>query len=83
MRSDYGYDVYLPSTGVLISYCDETFGSGQGIVKLQDAHPGTTTLDDAAFQTGESFISGSLQIEIHDVSASGTYAKIIVMWNYY
>lgn len=80
VRSSYGNDEYLPSTGVLISYCDESIASGQGIVKIQDAHPGTTTLDDAAYQSGESFLDGGLHIDIHDVDVLGEWAYISVMW---
>jgi M6 family metalloprotease-like protein len=78
LRSNYGNDAYLPSTGVLISYCDESLGSGQGIVKVQDAHPGTSTLDDAAFQTGECFISDNLRIEVN--MNYGDFAEISVIW---
>ncbi len=80
VRSNYGNDAYLPSTGVLISYCDESLGSGQGIVKIKDAHPETTTLDDAAYQSGESFLEGTLHIDIRYVEATGSWAYITVMW---
>ncbi|MFW9965331.1 MAG: M6 family metalloprotease domain-containing protein, partial [Candidatus Sifarchaeia archaeon] len=80
LRSDYGFDAYLPSTGVLISYCDESLGSGEGIVKVMDAHPGTATLDDAAFQAGECFLSDMLRIEIDYISIAADYADITVVW---
>jgi M6 family metalloprotease-like protein len=52
VRQKIGYDTYLPDKGVLISYVDETLSSGSGIVKVIDAHPGTPSKSDAAFDIG-------------------------------
>ncbi|MHA1145402.1 MAG: M6 family metalloprotease domain-containing protein [Candidatus Helarchaeota archaeon] len=58
-RQKLGYDLYLPDDAVIISYVDESLSTGQGIVKVQDANPGSnpypTDLEDAPFssETGE------------------------------
>lgn len=44
----------LPSSGVLIYFVNERIPQGQGPVILLDKTPGTDTLDDAAFQVGDS-----------------------------
>ncbi len=49
VREKVGFDLALPSEGVLISLCDDSLSTGQGIVKVRDAQPQTATLDDAAF----------------------------------
>ncbi len=45
-------DQYLPEKGVLLTYVDESLDSGHGIVQVIDAHPGTATKDDGAFDLG-------------------------------
>jgi len=51
-RQQINYDSALPDHGVLITYCDDLRGSGQGPVRVRDAHPNVPAdwvLDDAAF----------------------------------
>ena len=48
-RLQTGFDTYLPDQGIIITYIDETLGSGAGIVKVKNSHPGSTNLDLAAW----------------------------------
>jgi hypothetical protein len=48
VRQEIGYDAKLPDSGVLVTLCDE-HRSGEGPVRVQDANPRTSTLDDATF----------------------------------
>ncbi|MEM2680777.1 MAG: M6 family metalloprotease domain-containing protein [Candidatus Bathyarchaeia archaeon] len=64
VRAKIGFDAALPSEGVLISLINDNAGSGEGIVKIQDAHPETSTLDDAAFQVGEIFFDSKNNFSI-------------------
>ena len=41
-------DSDLPMEGVIVSYVDESLDSGQGIIRVKDAEPSSTTLRDAA-----------------------------------
>ncbi|MFX1563576.1 MAG: M6 family metalloprotease domain-containing protein, partial [Promethearchaeota archaeon] len=52
VRQQTGYDQYLPEKGVLLTYVDESLDSGEGIVKVIDAHPSTATKNDGAFDLG-------------------------------
>ncbi len=38
VRQKLGYDQWLPSKGVVLSYIDETLASGKGIVSVVDSH---------------------------------------------
>jgi len=49
VRQKMGYDAKLPDSGVLVALCDDRVQSGEGPVRVQDANPNTSTLDDAAF----------------------------------
>ncbi len=57
VRQQLGYDAYLPDKGVLLTYIDESLSSGHGIVTVIDAHPSTSTKDDAAFDVGAGEVS--------------------------
>jgi M6 family metalloprotease-like protein len=74
-RRKIGYDTSLPGPsaggeGLLITYIDESIASGNGIVKVIDSHPGTTTVDDGAFGIGVG------QVDSY-VSSSGQFSMII------
>lgn len=49
VREKIGYDSKLPDNGMLLTLCDDRVPSGKGPVKVQDADPSTSTLDDATF----------------------------------
>lgn len=70
-RKKVGYDSYLPDEGVLIFYVDESKGSGEGILKLVDAHPETETLNDAPFKPGGFFNDKASKVAVEILSASG------------
>jgi len=66
VRQQIGYDVALPSTGVLITYIDETKSNP---VKVIDAVQTTSTLNDAPFQVGQKYADAQNNVII---SVSGT-----------
>lgn len=49
-----GFDAALPGSGVLIYFVNELVPQGEGPVIVRDANPGTPSIDDAAFQVGDS-----------------------------
>jgi len=75
VRQKLGYDVALPSDGVLITYIDETKSNP---VKVIDAVQKTSTLDDAPFQAGQKYADtqNSLAISILDTNG-GSFSVII------
>ena len=52
VRAKLGFDEGLPDEGVLVTLCDDSLESGEGIVRVRDANPSTATLSDAAFDIG-------------------------------
>jgi len=78
VRKQIGFDQYLPSSGVLVSYVDETLSSGRGIVKVKDANPSTSTLNDAAFQVGQTFADYMKNVRISILSSDGSSYLILV-----
>jgi hypothetical protein len=70
VRQQIGYDQYLPGKGVILSYVDETLGSGEGIVQVVDSHPATSSKDDAAFDVGPGAVSSY-------ISATGQFSLFI------
>jgi len=78
VRKQIGFDQYLPSSGVLVSYVDETLSSGRGIVKVKDANPSTSTLNDAAFQVGQTFADYIKNVRISILSSDGSSYLILV-----
>ncbi|MFW6117703.1 MAG: M6 family metalloprotease domain-containing protein [Thermoproteota archaeon] len=48
-------DKNLPEQGVLVTFVNETRGSGEGIIQVIDANSSTKTLDDALYHVGEVF----------------------------
>lgn len=71
-------DSALPMGGVIVSYVDESIPSGQGPVRIQDANPSTTTLDDAVFQGGERFVDEANQVAVKVWSLGYESANITV-----
>jgi len=63
VRQRIGFDFALPTTGVLISHVDESYGGG-GKVRVVDANPLTMTIDDSPFQVGQTFSDAESQIAI-------------------
>ncbi len=55
-RQPVGSDVNLPSSGVLILYCNDAVDecrNGKAPVKIMDANPGVPYLNDTAFNIGK------------------------------
>ena len=75
VRQHIGYDVSLPSTGVLITYIDETKTNP---VKVIDAAQTTSTLDDAPFQVGEKYLDGANNLVISIASTNNSSYSIVV-----
>jgi len=78
VRKQIGFDQYLPSGGVLVSYVDDMLSSGRGIVKVKDANPSTSTLNDAAFQVGQTFTDYTKNVRISILSSDGSSYLIFV-----
>jgi len=78
VRKQIGFDQYLPSGGVLVSFVDEMLSSGRGIVKVKDANPSTSTLNDAAFQVGQTFTDYTKNARISILSSDGSSYLIFV-----
>ncbi|MFX1318861.1 MAG: M6 family metalloprotease domain-containing protein [Promethearchaeota archaeon] len=89
VRKKIGYDTSLPiigpgGEGVLITEIDETLSSGQGIVKVIDAHPGTVAgVDDGAFDIGlgdvDSYVSSSGQFTMVIENAVGASYNVSII----
>jgi len=69
-RAKIGFDKYLPDEGVLIFYVDESKDDGGGIIKVVDAHPETSTLNDAAFKPGDFYQNQPLKLTVEVLSFS-------------
>mgnify|MGYP001626168848 CR=1 FL=1 len=61
-REKIGYDKYLPSSGVLILYVDESKGSGEGIVKIVPPPDGSIYY--ATYNVGSQFQDKTLQLSV-------------------
>jgi len=75
VRQSIGFDAALPSTGVLITYIDETKSNP---VKVIDAAQTTSTLDDAPFQVGQKYIDSGNSIVISVVTTDESSFSVIV-----
>ena len=75
VRRKIGYDVGLPSSGVLITYIDETKSNP---VKVVDAVQTSSTLDDAAFQVGQRYSDSQNSMVISIVDTNGSSFSVIV-----
>jgi len=78
-RRKIGYDAALPDAGTVITLVDPSkVYVEEGLVTVMDRNPGTSTLDDAAFRTGESYNNPSTGIVVSVVSTSASSAVILV-----
>ena len=75
VRQRIGFDAFLPSTGVLITYMDETKSNP---VKVIDAVQTTSTLDDAPFQVGQKYIDSENNLAISIMGTDGSSYSIVV-----
>ena len=75
VRQKIGYDKFLPSSGVLITYVDETKSNP---VKVIDAVQTTSTLDDAAFQVGQKYSDIQNNLIVSIVSTNNSSYSIVV-----
>jgi M6 family metalloprotease-like protein len=71
-------DQALFMEGVIISYVDESIGSGHGIVRIVDATPSTSTLEDAAFTAGEKFVNRTSEVAVKVFSLASQGATLMV-----
>ena len=75
VRQKIDYDQSLPSSGVLITYIDETQSNP---VKVIDAVQTTSTLNDAPFQVGQKYQDGTNNLAISIVSTDNSSYSIVV-----
>ena len=75
VRQKLGLDAALPSTGVLITYIDETKSNP---VKVIDAVQTSATLDDAPFQVGQKYSDTANSITITVTGTIGSSFTIVV-----
>jgi len=75
VRQKIGYDEALPSSGVLITYVDETKSNP---VKVIDAIQTTSTLDDATFQVGQKYSDAQNNLIVTVASTNNSSYSIIV-----
>ena len=70
-----GTDSALPMDGVILAYVNETLSSGK--VRVQDANPGTSSLNDAAYTVGKRFVDASNAVAVKVLEAGSDSAKIM------
>ena len=75
VRQKIWYDEALPSSGVLITYVDETKSNP---IKVIDAMQTTSTLNDAAFQVGQKYLDAQNNVIISTVSNNNSSCSVIV-----
>jgi len=75
VRQKLGFDVALPSTGVLITYIDVTKSNP---VKVIDAVQTSSTLDDAPFQVGQKYSDVANSITISVTGTTGLSFTVVV-----
>ena len=75
VRQKIGYDKALPSSGVLITYIDETKSNP---VKVIDAVQTTSTLDDAPFQVGQKYLDGANNLILSITSTNNSSYSIAI-----
>lgn len=82
-RQPIGFDKYLPGSGVLIMYADDTIAEcrqGKSPVKLINADPSVSYLEGASFDIGkkESFIDERNRLKIQIMGKKGNSYKILI-----
>jgi M6 family metalloprotease-like protein len=75
VRQQVGFDTALPSSGVLITYIDETKSNP---VKVIDAVQTTSTLSDAPFQVGQKYSDSQNNLVISIATANGSSFSVVV-----
>jgi M6 family metalloprotease-like protein len=75
VRQKIGFDVALPSSGVLITYIDETKSE---LAKVIDAIQTSATLDDAPFQVGQTYSDVQNSLTISVTGTTGSSFTIVV-----
>ena len=76
VRKQIGFDSALPTTGVLITFVNET--RSVGIVRLINSDPGEPDLEDAAWQVGQTFTDSLHKLTVTVTSESGNSYLITV-----
>jgi M6 family metalloprotease-like protein len=76
VRKQIGFDSALPTTGVLITFVNET--QSVGIVRLINSNPGEPDLSDAAWQPGQTFTDSLHRLTVTVTSESGNSYEITV-----
>lgn len=71
-----GTDSALPMDGVIVAYVNEGLSSGK--VRVQDANPWTSSLDDAAYTVGGRFVDASNAVAVKVLEEGSDSAKIMV-----
>ncbi|TLN07559.1 M6 family metalloprotease domain-containing protein, partial [bacterium] len=75
VRQQVGFDAALPSSGVLITYIDETKSSP---VKVIDGVQTTSTLNDAPFQVGQKYSDSRNNLVIYIAATNGSSFSVVV-----
>lgn len=75
VRQKVTFDIGLPSSGVLITYIDETKSNP---VKVIDAVQTSSTLDDAPFQVGQKYSDSNSNLMISVVGTDGSSFTVLV-----
>jgi M6 family metalloprotease-like protein len=75
VRQQVGFDTALPSSGVLITYIDETKSNP---VKVIDGVQTTSTLNDAPFQVGQKYSDSRNNLVISVVATNGSSFSVVV-----
>ena len=68
-RAQWGSDAWLPGSGVLVTYVDETLGSGRGIVRVIDSTPGDGNVDNGQWLPGQVYRNSSLDLDVAVISS--------------
>jgi M6 family metalloprotease-like protein len=76
VRKQIGFDSALPTSGVLITFVNES--QSVGIVRLINGDPAEPDLDDAAWQLGQTFTDSLHNLSVTVTSESGNSYEITV-----
>ena len=78
VRRKAGYDGSLPGSGVMIYFVDDSKESGYGIVRVQDRNLLTASLDDAPFETGNSYENRTNHVYLFVVRKTGVNFTVAI-----
>ena len=76
VRALIGFDSVLPSSGILITYVDETLVNNK--VHILDGHPNEPDLTDATWDVGQTFTDASNGVSVKVVAKLGNSYQITV-----